>query len=224
MLYIFAGFPGKGLKDGNTGLHAGGLQHCIEVVERLGLLEHDPAIQYRKEGVFIGKTEPREWVRPIEYRVSEQCLQDGITWDWFPEQWSFGNGVTMHKTLGSPEYRTFVDGTGLTLIEFERLMRGKAYRLGDLVLIDEHWRHEGWEKYEARWRPGTCPQENHIVHLTWLVTTHKLPEFAYIRIRDLVERGAEPENLQAYDPKNHLSVSRKYDGRPTFVRLGRKQH
>ena len=47
MLYVFAGFP-------KNGLHAGGLQHCIETVEELGELEHDPAVQYRKEGVFAG--------------------------------------------------------------------------------------------------------------------------------------------------------------------------
>ena len=50
MLYIFAGFP-------KSGLHAGGLQLAIEEVEMLGELEHDPAVQYRKEGVFASNTD-----------------------------------------------------------------------------------------------------------------------------------------------------------------------
>ena len=50
MLYIFAGFP-------KNGLHAGGLQLAIESVEMLGELEHDPVVQYRKEGVFAAGTD-----------------------------------------------------------------------------------------------------------------------------------------------------------------------
>ena len=50
MLYIFAGFP-------KNNLHAGGLQYCIETVEELGLLEHDNAVQYRKEGVFAADSD-----------------------------------------------------------------------------------------------------------------------------------------------------------------------
>ena len=45
MLYGFAGFP-------RNRLHAGGLQYCIETVEDLAILEHDPAVQYRQGGVF----------------------------------------------------------------------------------------------------------------------------------------------------------------------------
>ena len=195
MLYIFAGFP-------HNGLHAGGLQHAIETVEELAMLEHDSTIQYLKEGVFIeGKNS--EYLYPVDYRMSNNCLLDGITWDWFSENWPFGNGVTCHKTLASPEFKTVVHGTNLTLDEF--LVESGSTKLADLELERMHVRHEGWEEYEARWLPGTCPQENHVVHLTWLITTHKLPEFVYERIQDLIEYGAEPKELDKYNTPHHCS-------------------
>ena len=104
MLYVFASFP-------KNGLHAGGIQYAIEEVEELGLLEHDPAIQYRKEGVFVGQGDHAEWLREVEARFSTQCLKDGIFWDWFPENWSFANGATVHKTVATPDYRSTVEGT-----------------------------------------------------------------------------------------------------------------
>ena len=206
MLYIFAGFP-------KSGLHAGGLQLCIESVEELAILEHDPAVQYRKEGVFT-PGEKGEFLRPIEYQVSDRCLADGITWEWFPENWAFGNGVTVHKTSASPEYKTVVHGTDLNLDQF--LTRYGTTRLAEVELERMHIRHEGWQKYEARWLPGTCPQENHIVHLTWLVTTHRLPPFACERIRQLIEEGAEPKNMERYSRESgkHFSAIRQWDGKP----------
>jgi len=210
-LYIFAGFPGKNLPLGQR-LHAGGLQYCIESVEELGILEHDPAAQYRKEGVFAAGTD--ELLYPVEYRMSDLCLQDGITWDWFPENWSFGNGITVHKTSASPQYKTVVHGTDLNLDEF--LKQYSTIRLAELALERRHIRHEGWEKYESRWTPGTCPKENHVVHLTWLITTHRLPEFAYNRIRDLIEGTAEPKDLPLYSNEagKYFSTIRRWKGQP----------
>ena len=203
MLYIFAGFP-------KNGLHAGGLQHCIETVEELGELEHDPAVQYRKKGVFAAGTD--EELYPVEVVLSPMLERDGITWDWFSENWSFGNGVTVHKTSASPKFKTVVHGTELDLNEF--LTEYGTTRLAELELERTHIKHEGWEQYEARWLPGTCPQEAHAVQLTWLVTTHKLPDFAYERIRALVEDGAEPEQADIYirpeEPGKYLSTPRPF--------------
>lgn len=212
MLYIFAGFP-------KNGLHAGGLQFCIEEVEDLGLLEHDPAIQYRKEGVFAVSGKYEEWLRDIDYHISALCLRDGITWDWFPENWSFGNGMTVHKTSAGPQCKVVVHGTDLNLDRF--LAQHGTTHLAELALDRMHVRHEGWEKYEARWRPGTCPQENHIVHLTWLVTTHRLPAFAYERLRELIEDPAsQPKEPWRYvcedEPGKYLSAIRKWDGKKDF--------
>jgi len=211
MLYIFAGFP-------KNNLHAGGLQLAIESVEMLGELEHDFAVQYRKEGVFATGTD--EELYPVEYRMSDLCLRDGITWDWFPKNWSFGNGVTISKTSASPEYKTVVHGTELNLDEF--LAECGTTKLAELELERMHIRHEGWQEYEARWLPGTCPQESHIVHLTWLVTTHKLPDFAYARIQDLIEGNAKPEQAEIYiqpeEPGKYLSTPRIWNGEPAFVR------
>jgi len=201
VLYIFAGFP-------RCGLNASGLQYCIEEIEMLGELEHDPAVQYRKEGVFASNS--KEMLYPVEYRMSDLCLRDGITWDWFRENWPFGNGITSHSTSACPEYKTVVRGTDLSLDEF--LAEYGTTRLAELELEQMHIRHEGWEKYEARWLPGTCPQENHVVHLTWIVTTHKLPDFAYERIRALIEDGAEPLQSEIYirpeEPGKYLSTRR----------------
>jgi hypothetical protein len=203
MLYIFAGFP-------KSGLHAGGIQYCVETVEELAILEHDPAVQYRKEGVFAAGSD--EELYPLEFVMSQMLERDGITWDWFPENWSFGNGVTVHKTSASPDYKTVVHGTDLNLDEF--LAQHGTTPLADLELERMHIRHEGWQKYEARWLPRTCPQEPHVVHLTWLITTHKLPDFAYERIRSLIEDGAEPEQKEIYirpdEPGKYLSTPRPF--------------
>jgi len=210
MLYIFAGFP-------KSGLHAGGLQHCIETVEELGELEHDSAVQYRKEGVFAAGSD--EELYPLEVVMSPMLERDGITWDWFSEGWAFGNGVTLHKTLASPEFKTVVHGTELNLEEF--LAENGATKMAELELERMHIKHEGWEEYETRWLPGTCPQESHIVHLTWLITTHKLPEFAYERIRSLIEDGAKPKQAEIYiqpeEPGKYLSTPRIWNGEPAFA-------
>jgi hypothetical protein len=205
MLYVFAGFP-------KSGLHAGGLQYCIETVEELAILEHDPAVQYRKEGVFASGSE--EMLYPVDYHMSDLCIRDGITWDWFPENWAFGNGVSIHKTSASPDYKTVVHGTDLDLDEF--LAQHGATRLADLELERLHIRHEGWKEYEARWGPGACPQESHVVHLTWLTTAHNLPGFIYNRIRDLIEFDAAPEQAGLYmqpdEPGKYLSTFRPFKG------------
>lgn len=187
MLYIFAGYP-------KNGFNAGGLRYCIEEVEHLAELEHDPAIQYRKEGVFAGESD--EELYPLEVVLSTSLELDGITWDWFPEKFSFGNGITVAKTSASPDYKTVVRGTDLNLDEF--LSKYGTTPLAQLELERRHIRYEGWEKYEARWLPNTCPQEPHEVFLTFIITTHKLPDFIYDRIKDLIEGGAEPKNKRRY--------------------------
>ena len=78
MLYIFAGFP-------RSGLNAEGIQHLVERVWEIGALEHEPSVQYTKEN-----TE--------EVRMSDLCVEQGIEWEWFPERFAFGNGVTVFKS------------------------------------------------------------------------------------------------------------------------------
>lgn len=183
----------------------------------LGELEHDPAVQYRKEGVFAAGTD--EELYPLEVVMSPTLERDGITWDWFEKGWLFGNGVTVHKTSASPDYKTVVRGTELNLEEF--LAENGTTKLAELELERMHVKHKGWQEYEARWLPGTCPQEPHVVHLTWLVTTHKLPDFAYERIRSLIEDGAEPEQAEIYicpdEPGRYLSTPRIFEGKKYAV-------
>ena len=225
MLYVFAGFPNKGSKPGSLSLHAGGIRYgfcaCEKCFEERGepiesetsfILEHD--LSYRKGGVFIGNTD--EYLYPVEYRMSDVCLRDGITWDWFTDGWKFGNGVTIHKTYAHFEYKTVVHQTDLSLDEY-LLQQGPTF-LNDLQLERKHISTEGWEIYEARYPEGMCPQEPHLVHLTWLVTTHKLPEFVYERIRDIIEYDAEPKYLEQYSQEqgHHFSTSEIYDGTPVY--------
>ena len=47
------------------------------------------------------------------YRLSDLCLVNGIILDWFPEEWSFGNVITNHKTTATLEHDLVVYGTGL---------------------------------------------------------------------------------------------------------------
>ena len=209
MLYIFAGFPGKDAPPGTQHLNAGGLQYAAE--ERMGivLLEHDNSIQHRKEGVFINTERGEERLRDVEHRMSDLCLRDGITWDWFPENTAFGNGVTIHKTTANREMKTVVHETEDSLDKY--LRRAGPTRISDLVMERKHIITEGWDKYERRWMPGTCPQESHVVHLTWLVTMHKLPPFAYDTIRLLIEAPGLSAKEELFEQR-HFSQARTWDG------------
>ena len=179
------------------------------------MLEHDPAIQYRKEGAFVGYRNNHEWLRDFDCRISVDCVRKGILWDLFPENWSFGNGITIHKTHASPMYRTVIHGTDLTENEFLEFFGPTRTR--DLIKIRQHHRTQGWETYEARWMPTTFPMYNHLVQLTWLVTTHELPEFAYQRMRALIEDpNSSPRNLKRFEER-HFSQGRLWSGHPAFI-------
>ena len=206
MLLIFAGYP-------RCGLNAGGLQHAVDNVEGLALLEHDPAIQYTKEGIAV-LGQGREIIGPVSVLFSPTLIVQGITWNWFPENWSFGNGVTVHKTTAMREKELVDHGTGRSLAAL--LESGEPVTMANLVLALRARRTEGWEKYEARWRPGTCPQESHIVHLTWLVTKHDVPSFAYDRIRSLVEGDVA---VEGYEGK-HFSPTRIWKPSPPKMPVG----
>lgn len=203
-LYIFGGFP-------RCGLNAGGLQHAVETVESLAILEHDPAIAYVKEGVFsLGRT-GGERLGPVEYWISPALERVGISWDWLPEHWGFGNGVSVHKTTALRETMLVDHRSGQSVDDL--LVAGRAPAdLSKLLIQRVPKRTEGWQKYERRWRPGTCPQESHIVHLTWLVTTHRIPDFALDRLRDLIESPTvQLRDAERYRERD-FSAARRWDG------------
>ena len=179
-LYVFAGFP-------KCRLNAGGLRRLIEV-EEIGALEEDPEVSYSNDGEH-------------RYHMSELCEKDGIGWAWFPENWAFGNGVTVHKTTS--EYH------------------------GDIVFHEEGGQLK-WEKviedrsaYEARWAPGTCPQESHVVHLTWCAFQHELLEFAFERLRAIIEDGAAPLSPELYENKAEPG---KYQSATRPLTFGKGKH
>lgn len=205
MLYVFDGLSQA---PNPHGLGAGGLQFCIEEVEKLGEIVHDSAIQYRRDGV-LNPDFPEEMLYPVDYRISDRLVAQGITWDWFPDHFTFGNGVWKHNTTASPDYKVVVHGTNLNLEEF--LAEHGTTRLAELELERMHVRHESWQAYEARWLPGTCPRYAHVVQLVWIVTPFKLPEFAYERIRDIVEDSAELKDRARYS-ESHFSPVRQFTG------------
>lgn len=190
MLYIFAGHPRQGLS-------AKGLQHCFEVVENLGELEHDPNIQYKRDGVYFGEELHREWTHEVEYRISDNVLEDGITWDWFWPTFKFGNGVSTYNEYAGPEYKTVVTGTDLSLEEY--ITKHGSIPISNLSLTQMQLKHEGWEKWEARWVEGKVPEDYVNIQLTWIVTTHKLPDFAYERFRSIIEDGAPLKEEDIYN-------------------------
>ena len=210
-LYIFAGFPGKTTAtDHSLVLDAGGLVHCIERVENLGHLEADSSIQLRKEGVFrVGPDQQGEWLEDFELVMSPLLFQDGITFDWFPENWSFGSRVTVHKTVAGPTLKTVIHETDLS--EDEYLERHGATPVSQLVKERKLMHTEGWDKYEARWLPGTCPQRNHVVQLTYAIFDHKLPAFAHDRLTNIIEGDGRLLHPDAYERRN-FSTNRIYDG------------
>lgn len=223
MLYVFAGFPGKARLPGSAYLNAGGLQHCIEEVENLAILEHDPAIQYSKEGVFVVGGAYGERQGPVEYRLSKLLERDGITWDWFPEHYGFGQGVSMPKSTANRETMLVDYDSGMGIPDL--IATRRIIDLGKLRIQMVPKRTEGWDKYEARWAPHTCPQESHIVHITCVITKHHIPEFAYLRLEQIIENpGAELRDVERYQPR-HWSLSRKWEGEAyvppskEFVRL-----
>jgi hypothetical protein len=117
--------------------------------------------------------------------ISERLKADGIDWPWFLERAGFGNGVTMHATHA---------------------------KFSDASVFSDLYDQEGWDQYEARWVPGTCPQEDHIVHLTWLATATPFPPAVYERVRELIEGGAAAEPRDAYEDK-HFSEIRSWRAR-----------
>lgn len=201
-LYLFAGFP-------RSGLNAGGIQHACEEVESLALLEHDPAVEVRTEGVFLLGDHGEERIGGMKVILSPTLPAMGITMDWFTENWSFGNGCTVHHTYAAPDIRTVVHGTDASL---ERYLDAHGpTALAYLLLERKHIRTEGWAQYERRWAPGTCPQEKHVLNLTWLIAKHAMADWAYGRLWDLIE-GEAPIAWERYTPERHRSPVRAWNG------------
>ena len=195
MLYIFAGFP-------KSGLHAGGVRLYTQR-EDIGILEEDGSIQYRKEGVFALTESGEEFLRDVQYRFSENCGKDGIGWRWVPENWSFGNGVTVSKTTAQyDEAIVYEDGNVLQMRDDGRY---------DIVRVPQGVT-SSWEEYEDRYEPGKCIRANQVVHLTWCVFKHELPEHAYERLRSMIEEPSYQMDISPYEvpdePGKYMATTR----------------
>ena len=219
-LYIFPGFPGKRNDEVSVRhLHAGGLRHLI-MLEELAVLEEDRYIQARKEGLFFVNedgTESEEPAGELHIVMSPRLIAGGITEGWFPEGYTFANVVTISKTVASPAIKTVVYGTELSMTEFLDKNGGTSE---GLVYERKHIRHSSWRAYEDRWLPNTCPQQNHQVFLTYFLTTAKMADTALERITDVIERKAEPEDLELYDLEQHFNQSRTWKGKSAVGILG----
>ena len=181
MLYVFAGFP-------RCNLSAAGLRQFVNL-EEIGILDESPQHQYQKEGMFIVTPTGAEWQSDVHCRLSLNCWQDFVYWRWFPENWSFGNGVTVHKTTVHYERRLIATETDNGRVDL------RITRLDPTA-------------YAERWPPGCYPRENHAVHLTWLAFEHPLPDHAYRRLREAVEdSGFALRDPQKYG-EEHFSATR----------------
>mgnify|MGYP001577277709 CR=1 FL=1 len=212
-LYIFAGFPGKAAPPGLY-LNAGGLQHAIENVLYLAQLGHG-AICATKDGLLsMGLAGGFETLEPVKYHLSDLLVISGITWDWFPEHYSFGNGISIPKSSASWETQVVVHERGCTLEELFR--EGEVVDLSQLRLQRVHKETEGWATYEKRWLAGTCPHYTHIVHMTHLLTTHELSPSAYKHIQMMIEDPRVEIRPEPPFEARHFSEVRRYDGRPAY--------
>lgn len=196
MIYVFGSYLGTPGQLGQI-LNAGGLQLAINL-EELADLQHVGSQSKDDNG---------------GYRVSTMLESIGIDWGrWFPEKHDFGNGVTRSKTQADYVTRLVTHDTGQTIEEV--LEKDGVLDFSTLRLVKAPPITEGWQLYEKCWQPNTCPQENHEVHLTWVVTERPVGEFEYERIRDLTERGAPPMFAEAFKPGQHFSELRPYKPQP----------
>jgi len=211
MLYIFAGHP-------QCKLNAGGIGHCVEEVENLGDLEHDPMIHYSRSGVYAKPKDTLglgERLGDVKYRLSDRLVRDGITWDWFPHYWAFGNGATTHKTTANIETHIVDHSSGLSISDL--LDTRQLLDFSKMTIQLQHKRTESWQKYESRWTPGFCPQENHQVLLTWFIVKGELEPWVYDRIERIIEDpSATLHDRERYQDR-HFSPTRKWLGQSSVV-------
>lgn len=174
-LYIFAGHP-------ETLLHAGGMREFVNR-ENIGILQEGNTVQYRKEGRFIVNPDNGmgELAGCYKAFLSPNLPFD---WNWFPENWSFGNGVTCHKTRVHYKKELAVierDDGGISL---------------ESIVVDR-------TAYAARWPEGQCPDYNHEIHLTWLVFEHELPRHAVEHLWVAIEHPDYVlDNRDLYTPEH----------------------
>lgn len=217
---MLAGFPGKGGPDDCRILHAGGLQHCIEKVEELAILEHDRSLQARKEGLFVlSPTGYAEQIADLVPHLSDRLIQDGITDNWLNDNTCLGNGVCCLKSSGDYLTKEVNHACGRTREEI--FLSEGTLDYSRLRMHQVHDFTEGWGRYERRWRAGTCPQYSHLVHITTMLVKHELPAFAYRRILDLVENAAQPIHPEQYSSEQgkHFSNIRRWNGKPAHRRV-----
>ena len=223
VVYLFATYQDLTLEPGVMRLNSGGLTYCIDEVEHLAELDHNPIHKYQRDGLWVGNDPEYEWARDTQYVISNRLTEVGITWDWFRPYHSFGNGVTCSKSWAGMEEKLVIHGTNLSEREYIKLHGAAAMK--DLMKELKQQRTESWEKYQNRWALDangmtTCPQENHWVSITSVVTTHPVPQFAYDRIRCLVEENVDPlyrNTHYSLEPNgNHFSDFVPYHGESPY--------
>jgi len=216
-IYVWANGQVSLAQPGDRVLHAGGLEHCIENVEELAVLEHSAMVRAALDGVFIRTPTGEERISDPILHISDRLIQSGITDNWFTEGWSFGNGVSCAKSHAKYETKLVEHQTGRTL---DGIIREQGYLdLSKLLLYSVHDRTEGWQVYERRWKSGTCPQFSHYVHQSCMVVKHELIGYGYRRIQGLIEEGAKPKYPETYivpqEPGKYLSTVRLGTSEPS---------
>ena len=153
MLYIFAGFPlNVSAEMQRLKGHAGAVRGFV-IQNEIGLLEEDKAIQARKEGLFAVWDGGDEQLYAPSVQLSPALQSIGLTLADFQESMAFGNGVTCNAKVGMVAQKPALD----------------AYRtvVNDPVKGARDFRD---------------PKYARNVWLSWTLFSHKLPEFAYVKL------------------------------------------
>ena len=158
MLYMFAGYPPSvSAEMQRLKGHAGATRGFV-IQNEVGLLEESKSIQARKEGVFIIGEQGEEQLQALDVVFSPALQSIGFTLADFQESMAFGNGVTCNAKVGMVAQKAALD----------------AYR----VHVNDPMKGK---------RDFRDPQYTRNIWLSWTLFSHKLPEFAYVKLLRFME-------------------------------------
>ena len=158
MLYVFAGYPPTvSAEMQRLRGHAGAMRGFV-IQHEVGLLEESKSIQARKEGVFIIGEQGDEQLHDLDVVFSPALQSIGFTLADFQESMTFGNSVTCNAKVGMVAQKAKLDA-------YKTLVTDPVKGVRDFR--DPEYARNIW--------------------LSWTLFSHKLPEFAYVKLLRYME-------------------------------------
>ena len=158
MLYVFAGFPPQVSPEMQRQKgHAGAVRGFV-LQNEIGLLEENKTIQARKEGVFILGEQGEEQLSSLDVVFSPALQSIGFTLADFQESMTFGNGVTCNARVGMMAEKAALNA-------YRTVVNDPAKGIRDFR--DAKYARNIW--------------------LSWCLFSHKLPDFAYLKLLRFME-------------------------------------